>query len=591
MRLRFIMMASALALLTGCSFVDVPDAKSTTGRPPAVAEVPSPEETVRGEGEPPIVTLEVSKQLHERRLSRYEELPGGIVVPTTNLNAVPVTTALQAVLAGTDVSLSWDTQGFDDRLVSVTNLSGTLPKVVEKICASAKVFCSYRSGMLELKDKETFIVDLPAVPSLKDNAKGATNSMADMIGTLANDKVRIDQQGGNLVYTTDVVGQENVHQYLDELRHGRPLLVMQLYIWEVNLTRDHATGINWSSFSMPTIGGTFEKLALAGSTAFTSVTNPGVSLGATLNGKVSAKAVLSFLSTQGQVQTISSPQLSFVSGANAEFKVGGKQRYISEVGTSTSSVSTSTTSSNTVSTDEIETGLKVTVGGSYESGVVSALMNLEMQDVVSLNATTMQNGTTIDLPETKERKVSTSMRIRPGDSMVLAGLVSSRDNNSKEGIPLPFSSKLPTYDSDELTNTELVILVKPSIVLFADKEDEPPPVHAPSPKAARASGVESTPLPDPVLIDKDGSKPVALPANHSDLERTKPVSLAAEPTVLAPVAEVPAQRLSAVPVQPSADSAPVDRSLMQRGFSHAYDEMLEPASGVATYAKQEEAYP
>jgi len=590
MRRSLMILAGALALLTGCSFVDVPDAKSTTGRAPTVAEVPSPDETVRGGSEPPIVTLEVGKRLHERPLSRTEPLPSQIIVPTTNLSAVPITMALQAVLSGTDVSLSWDTEGFDDRLVSVTNVSGPLPKVVDKICASAKVFCSYRNGLLELKDKETFIVDLPAVPSLKEAAKGASNSMADMIGTLANDKVRIDQQGGNLVYTTDVVGQENVHQYLSELRHGRPLVVMQLYIWEVNLTKDHATGINWTSFSLPSFGNDSEKLVLSGLTGFSSVSSPGVSLGATLSGKVSADTVLQFLSTQGQVQTISNPQLTFVSGANAEFRVGGKQRYISEVGESTSSVSTSTTSSNTVSTDELETGLTVTMGGSYESGIVSAMMELDMQDVISLNATTMENGTIIDLPETTERKVSTSMRVRPGDSLVLAGLVSSRDTNNKEGIPLPFHGNLSTYDSDSLENSELVILVKPSIVLFADAsetegqavKDVKKPTPAPEPS------IKSEPLPDAVIIDKDGSKSVSMPDKRSEAEPVivpeKPISLLAAQT------EEPTTKLSSLPIASSADGAPVDRSLLQRGFSHAYDEMLVPTSGEG-YATQEEAYP
>lgn len=570
--MRLAIIIGAVALLTGCSFVDVPDAKSTTGRAPLVAEVPAPEETVRGADEPPIVTLDVGTRLRERKLAKSEKLPGSIIIPTTNLTAVPVTTALQAVLDGTDVSLSWNSDAFEDRLVTVTNLSGPLPQVVEKICASAKVFCSYRGGLLELKDKETFIVDLPAVPSIKEAGKSTTNSMADMIGTLAGEKVYIDFHGGNLVYSTDVVGQENIREYLGELRNGRPLLVMQLYIWEVTLNKDHATGINWKSFSIPKLGGNWESLALSGSTGFSEVATPGVSLGAKLAGKVSADAVLKFLATQGQVQTISNPQLTFVSGSNAQFRVGGKQRYISEVGNSSTSVSTSTTSSNTVSTDELETGLTVTLGGSYESGVISAVMELEMEDVISLNPTTMQNGTIIDLPETTERKVNTSMRVRPGDNLVLAGLVSSRDSNKKEGIPLPFGQKLSTYDKDELENSEIVILVKPSIVLFSDKpgQDDKKPVQKKDP-------IETEPLPSAVLIDKDGSKSVALsdaPVFPVVNEKAASADVAPQSVAAGPM---PLQTpLSAVPIAPSEDAAPVDKRLLQRGFSYAYDELLMP---------------
>lgn len=581
MRLRLTILMGVLALLAGCGFVDVPNAKSTTGRAPTVAEIPSEDETVRGAEDPPIVTLELGSRLRERRLSKSEELPSGIIVPTTNLNAVPVTAALQAVLAGTDVSLSWDSEAFDDRLVSVSNLSGALPRVVEKICASAKVFCNYRNGLLEMKDKETFIIELPAVPSMKASSSSSSgssgsgsNSMAEMISELSGDKAKIDQQGGNLIYTTDVDGQRNVQEYLTQLRHGRPLLVMQLYIWEVALSNDSAAGINWKSFSIPKMGGNFENLVMTGATAFSSLASPGVSLGAKLAGRIDAEAVLQFLSTQGQVQTISNPQLTFVSGSSAEFRVGGTQRYISQVGQlTTSSVSGSSSSStgvgtNTVSTDSLDTGLTVTVGGAYESGVISAVMEIEMEDVVSLNPTTMENGTTVDLPETSERKVNTSMRVRPGDNLVLAGLVSSRDTNDRDGIPLPFSKTLTHYSRDQNKNTEIVILVKPSIVLFSDSGEG-------DIKKPKKTAVDITkPLPDAVVIDKDGVKTMALP------DPTKPVLPSEPPVAVKPELMVPEEpkRLSSVPVSPSADGAPVDKRLLQRGFSHAFDEMLTPTS-------------
>ena len=155
---------AGLAVLVGagCSGMS-PEAQPTTGRNPILAEVPDQDETVRGTDSPPIVTLEVGSALHERKLESSDKLPGNIIIPTTNLNAVPVTAALQAVLTGTDVSLSWNAGTFDDHLVTVMNLSGTLPQVVEKICAAAKVFCAYRHGSLELHDKETFIVPLPPI--------------------------------------------------------------------------------------------------------------------------------------------------------------------------------------------------------------------------------------------------------------------------------------------------------------------------------------------------------------------------------------------------------------------------------------------
>jgi hypothetical protein len=595
--------------LVGCTLVDVPAPKPTTGRQPTVAEVPEAEETVRGTEDPPVVTLELGSRLRERRLSSNEELPGSIIVPTTNLNSVPITTALQAILAGTDVSMSWDAGSFEDRLVTVTNLSGALPNVVEKICGAARVFCVYHHGLLGIKEKETFVIDLPPVPMKSSSGGGASssagNSMADAIGELAGDKAKIDQQGGNLIYTTDVEGEERVHEYLEQLRNGRPLIVMQLYIWQVTLNKETGSSIDWSNFKFGwnNLGSNLQSLNFSnGATSFGSLTNPGVTLGAAVTGAVNANSILDFLATQGRTQTISNPQLTFISGSNAEFKVGGKLHYISQVGQLTNSNVTGSNSTNTgvgtntVSTDSIDTGLDVNVGGSYEGGVISAYFELATQDLVSLNPTPTsqtisatatgsvnQGGTTsqiVDLPQTSERKVTTTLRVRPGDNLVLAGMVTSSDASTRSGIPLPFGSSLPMGMDDTLQNQELVILVKPSVILFSDSGGG-------AEVKAKAKKQESPQPPlDAVVIDKDGSKTLKLPDNTSPaslLSASTPPKpdvsgiAPAKPELMVPNPN-PAP-LGDVPITPGEDNAPVDKRLLQRGFSHAFDDLLAPVNG------------
>ena len=578
----YLVLGLCAALLTGCGWSDVGVTKSTTGRHATVAEVPEADETVRGQDDPPVVTLELGSRLKERRLTRNEDLPANIIVPSTNLNAVPVGTALQAVLAGTDVSLSWDTGGLGDRLVTVTNLSGPLPRVVDKICASARLFCSYRSGLLELKETETFVIELPAVAS-SSTGSAAANTMAETIGKLAGKDVQTDTQGGNLIYSTDVAGHEKVSEYIEQLRNGRPLVVMQMYIWEVTLDKRNAVGINWRSFKLPDIGGSGQSLRLGNAlngatniaTAFTSLTSPGVSLGAKLTGAVDADSILQFLSTQGQVQTISNPQLTFASGSTAEFRVGGKQNYISQVGLSSSNVSGTTsnnTGTNTVSTDSVETGLTINVNGAYEGGVVVASLDLTLQNLLGFDSvqTGGTNGTTIQLPRTTDRKVNTVIRVRPGDNLVLAGLVSSRDDNKREGIPLPFDQRVPTFGDDNLQNSELVILVKPSVVLFSDRQITEQEEQAIATK--KRATIDS--LPDALVIDKDGAQPlkqapVTPPVYLSPSARQgeQPVPDLATAQSAADVAALETQPLAA-------DGTPVNRNLLQRGLSHAMDDLL-----------------
>ncbi|MER2519659.1 MAG: hypothetical protein ABTQ34_03105 [Bdellovibrionales bacterium] len=591
-----------LSLCIGaCAGSNIPAAKSTTGRNPQVAEVPSQDETVRGESEPAVVTLDIGDALSERRLSNSDDLPSKIIIPTTNLNAVPITAALQAVLAGTDIALSWDTGTLGNRLVTVVNLSGPLPRVVDRICAAAKVFCSYRNGSLDLHEKETFVVSLPPLAkTLSASAAGTStsssssssssssgssaNSMVDAIDQLIGGKSQVDEQGGNIIYTADVESQSRVSRYLEQLRNGRPLVVLQLYIWEVTLNKENAAGINWSQFKPKDIGLGLTKLALSGASSFASIsgTSGSMSVGAVTTGNIDTSSVISFLSTQGRVQTISSPQVTFVSGSSAELKVGGKQRYISQVGQLVTSNNTSGTSgatagnasNNTVSTDSIDTGLSVAVSGAYESGIVFANLGINLTNLVSLNPTS-SGGSTIDLPETTDQKISTVIRVRPGDNLVMAGLVSSRDTNDREGVPIGMNSRIPTYGSDKLENHELVIIVKPSVILFSDANAR---------KARKAA--EHTSLPTPMLIDQEGARSIALPQLPAP-QRQNPQPVVEDIPPLPRGTRLlarPTPNQSTTAVLKGDDGAPVGTNMMQRGLANAFDSVAQTMQPATTHA-------
>jgi hypothetical protein len=521
-------LVALILALGGCGsdHWDLPAAKKMMGRMPQLPEVPGAEETVRGEDDPAIVTLRIGNTLHERHLSRTDSLPSTIMVPTTNLQNVPVTAALEAVLAGTDISLAYQGDKFNDRLVTLLNLNGSLPKVVQRICSAARIFCVAREGNLELKDKESFVIELPPIERAVTKAAGggtstATNTIVEAISQLAGSKASADEAGGNLIYTTDVEGQERVKKYLEQLRNGRPLVVLQMYIWEVSLDSQAGTGINWKNLSIGKIGGNLENIALSSDSALTALTG-GVSMGAVLSGKVSAQVIANFLSTQGVVQTLSNPQLTFVSGSSAEFRVGGTRSYVSSVGQLTSTTTTTTPSTgsggtssggtgvgtNTVSTDKIETGLKINVNGSYESGVIFSTLSIAITDLIRIDSVNT-GSTTLQLPETTNRDFSTVLRMRPGDNVVLAGMTSSRDDLARDRFNVPVLDGVPLRSDDKTQNRELVVLLKPAIVFFADEEapdatKAPAAVAAAVPDAATAAPLAAAapPAAPARLIDK-----------------------------------------------------------------------------------------
>ncbi|MBY0428131.1 MAG: hypothetical protein K2Q32_02810 [Alphaproteobacteria bacterium] len=448
-------------------------------RDPRIQQMPTQEETVRGDKDPPIVKLELGKTLRPANLRPTDELPSKVKIDSTNLNNAPVTAALQAVLADTDITLLWASQGLQDRKVTLMNLKGPLPIVVERICRSAKILCAYRNGALELSNEDTFVVQLPGVVASADgkNNAAASDAIAASIEALINGKVKADTVGGNLIYTTNAEGHERVQGYLNQVRNGRPLIVMQLYIWQVTLDDNKKLGISWKDLHLPSLGGSTQSLNIISDSHTQSVGNSeGVSLGAVLSGSVDVNLLAGFLATQGKVQTISSPQLTFVSGTSAKFEVGNKEKYVAQVGTTSSTVagtgSTGTASQN-VTTEELKTGLEISISGNYENGVVFSNLELKTSDLISFtNIPT--NNTTLQLPKTADRKVSTVLRVRPGDNLVLAGLQTAREDRDREGLPGPdfVNGVIPTFGDRKINNSELVLMVKPSVVFFNEKESQ-----------------------------------------------------------------------------------------------------------------------
>ena len=576
-------------LLPSCSGPDVPNARYTSGKLPELAETPEKSETVRGENDPPVVTLKVSTELKQRRLRKTEQMPQR-PVPVTNLQGVPLGVALEGILQDTDVALSYTDEEVILREVNLLNLSGQLENVVDRVCATARVFCAYRNGNLEIAATETFVIDLPATGGATTESTG--NSMADAIAKLAATDVQVDGTAGNIIYTAGYDANEKVVAYMEELRSGRPLVVMQLYIWDVTLDSSNSQGINWTSLSFPELGGHSQMVDFNPITTGVSAVTGGVNIGAVLTGKVEANLISSFLSRQGLVQNVSNPQLTFVSGTSTSFTVGGKRRFVSSIGASTtnsvSGGSSTGTSGSTVNTEELNTGVTLEVSGSYESGVIVANMSLDLTDFLGFDEVPTGIGSSIQQPRTSNRKLETVLRVRPGDNLLLAGITSARDDLGRDRMPLPIGGGIPMRNTNVVNNSELVILIKPSVVLFADDK-----------MLAEAKRLEQKrPLPEAVVVDGTGARPLSfmqeagvlqgqIDQATSAAQPAPTTATSAAPATAAATTETSAASSLAAPDFPAGLNVPVgdagqdvsliDKGMLQRGLSYSFDQLLYPA--------------
>ncbi|MEC7028056.1 MAG: hypothetical protein VXW91_00175, partial [Pseudomonadota bacterium] len=134
--------------------------------------------------------------------------------------------------------------------------------------------------------------------------------------------------------------------------------------------------------------------------------------------------------------------------------------------------------STSVNTNSVDTGFELVIASSWDNSTVYADVDISLTDVIQIddfdfastgtgsNATS----TTIQLPQTSERELTTQVRIRPGDSLLIAGLVRENDNFSTSG-PGFMQPVLPTSRTAQTDNLELVFLLRPKVVVYTSPED------------------------------------------------------------------------------------------------------------------------
>ncbi|HRC27698.1 MAG TPA: type II and III secretion system family protein, partial [Alphaproteobacteria bacterium] len=330
------------------------------------------------------------------------------------------------------------------------------------------LYCSYEDGILVVKETQTFTVSIPPVSSGETDIIDAVATGLQAITGLAP---VIDKGTRTIVYTATQRTAEMAERYFQRMRANTALIIFEIYIWEVALTAGNATGIDWEN--MQDIGKFNTGISFTGGAGATNATP--ISIGLPTMGPVSfgTNDVLQFISEYGAVKTISQPQIAVLSGAKASLRVADTVNYVSSLERTVDNgeVSVST------ETDSVDTGFTMSIGSAWDNATIYGSIEINLQEFRKFTEFDA-DGTTLKLPETTERELKTQIRIRPGDSLLIAGLVRENDeyNSSGPGFMDPI---LPTSRDASTGNVELVFLLRPRVVVYTSKD-------APQPAAVRA---------------------------------------------------------------------------------------------------------
>jgi MSHA biogenesis protein MshL len=177
-----------------------------------------------------------------------------------------------------------------------------------------------------------------------------------------------------------------------------------------------------------------------------------------------------FLRTQGEISVLSSPHLSVMNGQSAVMTVGFQYPFGDVDGVDRDS----------------ETGL-VTYGSSIKRVILGLQLGITPQiskdGMITLHIvpsiTKIQGEQTVTIPltvtETQDIKnpiialqeFSTTVRVRSGESIVLAGLITQTKEEEHIGIPvfgsIPGLGNLFKHVEEKIENKELVIFISPVV--------------------------------------------------------------------------------------------------------------------------------
>ena len=367
----------------------------------------------------------------------------------------------------------------------------------------------------------------------------------------------------------------------------RAEIVVDVEILEVDRSRAKSYGLNLSDYALGTIfspevspgattttgtGGTATTATTGQSTSPSAVVSPPPFNLNTISRGVSTAdfymavptAIVRFLESDTRTKVIAKPQLRGAEGAKLSLNLG---QQIPIVSTSYTPIATGGAGVNPLSSyqyKDVGVNIDMTPRVTLEGDI---LLDMFVEDS-ALGAPQSVAGVTV--PSFVSRKVTTRLRLRDGESNLLAGLVQQNDTTTTRGFPgairVPVLKQLFSGNTISSEQTEIIILMTPHIVRTSGIVEEdlkplyigsagnlsiggPPPLIAPQPADAPPAPAAQTPAPaspaGPVLRGPGGTLVTAPPGSS-------PVP----GTVLLPPPTPPTAEPSAAPVTPSAAAPP-----------------------------------
>lgn len=296
-------------------------------------------------------------------------------------------------------------------------------------------------------------------------------SLQTIVGTEGGRSVVINPQAGIVVVRATPAELRKVATYLDSVQNSMSRQVLiEAKVLEITLDEGYQQGINWTLLGMEQLGN--NDLKNAGFQAFGSQTDEDVDANIfTGHMRIGGfDATIKLLSTQGNVQVLSSPRIATVNNQKALIKVGKDQFFVTNVSSSTT-VGTATTDSQGVELTPFFSGIALDITPQIDGGGnVTLHVHPTVVQVTDDNKEIDLGTQVLHLPLALStvRETDSIIQAKNGQVVVIGGLMTNFYADRTGMVPgmgqMPVVGTMFRDKERQQQKRELVILLRPVIV-------------------------------------------------------------------------------------------------------------------------------
>ncbi len=272
--------------------------------------------------------------------------------------------------------------------------------------------------------------------------------------------IMVDEPRNALIYQGDPSQWERLMTLIRQMDRAPRQVMIEVTIAEVTLNDDNEFGLSW--FAKGGFGRFDGNIYRGTGAGGTSPGSSGGGLTYLLDVAGQNRAVLTAFANDNRVSILSTPRLLVKSGNEANIDVGTEVPTVTM--TTTSAQQTEGNTNLLQSIQYRKTGIILKIKPTVYS---DDRIDLDISQEVS-EALPLDDGATANSPSIFNRSLNTSLSLRDGGSVVMAGLISDRSTNTDSGIPglkdVPLLGNLFKNKSIKKNRTELVLIIVPYIV-------------------------------------------------------------------------------------------------------------------------------